>query len=109
MLYLTKEAGEAVGTLIKVSGGTAEVRLTSDEMIITISANEKVKPATEEQPKKRATGPVTWGGETLTVKEWAAKLGVAPQTIHYRIKAYGNPIGSKGPDPDTDTMVVAGE
>ena len=28
---------------------------------------------------------VTWRGETLTLKEWGARLGIAPQTLRKRL------------------------
>jgi len=45
--------------------------------------------AKNKRPKKQAT--LTHNGESLTVKQWAERLGVKPSTIHQRIKS-GWPI-----------------
>lgn len=129
MLYATKESGAAIGEVIaaitattKVTG--VEIRLTQDEMITSLkvtggklkikkaltapiekTANKQKRKYRKHGKKRGEAEQVSCDGRSMSAKEWATRLGVAENTVRYRISKYGNPYGRKGPT-DGDKVVA---
>ena len=130
MVYLNEDNGKAIGALVAASGFEAEIEITMEAIVIKLKNHSKElvskikKEPTVAQKKKvlreiltknakkkrrwRTGGKVTFNGESLTLKEWAKKLGITESGVSYRIKAHGNPYGPNSPKPtDSDKVVAA--
>jgi len=133
MLYATKDAGASIGAILASLPENyklehLEIRLTQDDMVIHAglaeTSSKKVKKdktviglsLNTKKSKKRKyrrrkavhTGPAEvyeYGDTCLSAKDWAHKLGVAENTVRYRIRKYGNPYGTKGPT-DRDKVIA---
>ena len=127
MVYLNEDNGKAIGALVAASGLEAEVEITIDSIVIKLkkqSPMPKVKELNVAQKKKLPMAHLTktakkkrrwrvgekfsFNGESLTLKEWAEKLGITESGVLYRIKAHGNPYGPNSPKPSDSDKVVAG-
>ena len=60
--------------------------------------------STEQARNRRNTPTLTYGGETLSYAEWAARMGVSVQTIHGRVKGGWTVEQTLGITPPPPTM-----
>ena len=112
MLYITKEHGEAMGALLSAlaSCGVAveKVVLTQDSLEVSMSSTSKASFQRRSQTGKsgRNGKRYEFGGESLTVGEWAAKFGKTYSAMHSRLSRYGSPYGkTNGEDREKDKLV----
>ena len=108
MVYLTPDAGKALGLLLKEIGcQTAELTLTSDSLTLKVGLAPGVasQSIADSSNKRKYRQPITFNGESLTTSEWARKLGVAKSVIKYRMKKYNSPYG-RGKPTDEDSVIV---
>lgn len=130
MVYLTEESGRSIGALVATSGMDAEVIVTMEEIVIKLTrtatarqqenkvakdakAKTKAKAKTiksanpDKKRKWREGEKIKFQGESLTRREWAAKLGITESGVSYRLQAHGNPYGAVSPKPSDSDKVVA--
>lgn len=115
MLYLNKDSGSAVADILSAIVASCnitnfEVRLSESELIATFNVTRQKKNQTGssvscDETTKHKKGSVRnkkveFNGESLTITEWASKLGKSVETIRTRVAKYGNPYGRKKPTDD---------
>lgn len=95
---MTREHGEAIGSLLSAlvacGAGVEKVVLTQDSLEVSMS---KVDRGQRETGKPGRSGrKYEFGGEALTVGEWAEKFGVSYAAMHSRLTKHGSPYGRTG-------------
>lgn len=122
MLYLSNEAGTAVGSILNAlhaDSSEIKIELNENSLVVTLSNTKKKKMPKAEKPvkdsPKKKNGKkreyrtiISYNGESLTSQKWAEKLGVDRSTVLHRVRRHGNPYGAKGPGPSQDDKIIAG-
>lgn len=115
MVYLGKEAGEAIASIINSTDRNIEIEFTENYLKISAGAGKigkKIKsskkldiiPKTEKNSKKKKYNyKYEFNGESHTCTEWAAIVGIDRSTMCKRLHRHGNPYGNK---PATDKDIV---
>jgi len=119
MILLNPVIGTTVGAMVKAAGLPARVELEDDAVrvvfLLSHQAEESKTPMPTVQKKPRnkrkcvtrfsTTDVITSDGESLSIKDWAKKLGVSTYCIKYRMGKHGSPYGNTKPT-DKDKVIA---
>ena len=113
VIYLNKDSGMAMADILSAISASCnitnvEIRLCENELVATLNVTKQKKSkngssvSCDNRPTKQKKGSernkkIEFNGESLTLAEWASKLGKSINAIRVRVSKYGNPYGMKKP------------
>ena len=121
MMFINPVIGATIGAMIKAAGMAARVELEDDAVRVVFLLSPQTEesktsmPTVQKKPRKvnkrkcvtrfSTTDVITSDGESLSIKDWAKKLGVSTYCIKYRLGKYGSPYGNTKPT-DKDKVIA---
>ena len=116
MIMLTPTMAEAIGKMVRESGGDATVRISMDEVVVEIGSSEKFNANSapkrhyrKRRRKWREGEPIEWEGESHSPEEWAKKLKLSRKAVLLRWNRWGDLRGNPAKcRPSNADKIIAG-